>query len=58
MEEDNNFEREENGMKYSVTDLGSWVLVIKLSDLEQKLVGLAHRREKTLPRCLCATGVT
>lgn len=56
MEEDNNFEREENGMKYSVTDLGSWVLVIKLSDLE--LVGLAHRREKTLPRCLCATGVT
>jgi len=38
-------------MKYSVTDLGSRVLVIKLSDLEQKLIGLAHRREKTHLRC-------
>lgn len=54
------FQREQNGneVKYSVTDLGSWVLVIKLSDLEQKLIGMAHRREKTCLRCLCAAGVT
>lgn len=45
-------------MKYGVTDLGSWVLIIKLSNLEQKVVGLAHRREKTFLSCLCAAGVT
>lgn len=45
-------------MKYSVTGLGNQVLIIEISDSEQKLIGMAHRREKTCLRCLCATGMT
>lgn len=51
-------EQNRSGMKYSVTDFDSWLLVISLSHLEQELIGVAHRRKKTCLRCLCATGVT
>lgn len=50
-------EQDGNGVKYSVTDFGSWLLVISLSHQEQKLIGLASRREKICLRSLGATGV-
>lgn len=44
-------------MKYAVAEFDR-LLVISLSHLEQKLIGVACRREKTCLRCLSATGVT
>lgn len=38
--------REQNGnrVKYAVTEFDSWLLVISLSHLEQKLIGVAAGR--------------